>query len=126
MGLVASAVLALLLLQQVPRQGQRGRPLQGGVAQNANTDAVATFDGVFKSADKKFLLIETGEGNTMRMAVTGATKFVRDGKPAKPSDFKEDEKVTVDTSRDAKFNMIAVKVETAPAAKPATSAAESK
>jgi hypothetical protein len=125
MNLVAGAVLALMLFQQVPRPGQRGRIQQGGVAQNANTDAVATFDGVFKSADKKYLLIETDEGNSMRMAVTGATKFVRDGKPAKASDFKPDEKVTVDTSRDAKFNLIAVKVETAPAAKPAPGAAES-
>ncbi len=115
-----------MLFQQVPRPGQRGRPQQGGVAQNANTDAIATFDGVFKSADKKYLLIETDEGNSMRMAVTGATKFVRDGKPAKASDFKPDEKVTVDTSRDAKFNLIAVKVETAPAPKPAAGAAESK
>lgn len=121
--------MALMLFQQIPgqRQVQRGRPLQGGVAQNANTDAIATFDGVFRSADKKFLLIETEEGNSMRMAVTGSTKFVRDGKPAKPSDFKPDEKVMVDTSRDAKFNLIAVKVETAPAAKPAAaSTVESK
>lgn len=126
MNLVANAVMALMLLQQIPQQRQRGRVQQGGVAQNANTDAVATFDGLFKAADKKFLLIETEEGNSMRMAVTGSTKFVRDGKPAKPSDFKPDEKVTVDTARDARFNLIAVKVETAPAAKPASGAAESK
>ena len=118
MNLVASAVLALMLVQLIPEEG--------GVPRNGNTDAVATFDGVFKSADKKFLLIETEEGNSIRMTVTGSTKFVRDGKPAKPADFKPDEKVRVDTSRDAKFNLIAVKVETAPAAKPAAGAAESK
>ncbi len=109
---MASVVLALLMSQQVP--SQRGRVQQGGTAQNANTDAVATFDGVFKSADKTHLMVETEEGNSMRMFITGATKFVRDGKPAKAADFHAGEKVTVDTARDARFNMIAVKVDAAP------------
>ena len=110
MNCVASVVLALMLFQQVPRQ--RGRAQQQAPnAQNSNTDAVATFDGVFKSADKKYLLIEVENGQAMRMYITGSTKFIRNGKPAKAADFQTDENVTVDTERDARFNLIAVRVE---------------
>lgn len=106
-----SLILALLLLQvPYPRQAvPRG---QSPVAPSgANTDAVATFDGVFKIADKKYLTIEVEEGQSMRMYITGSTKFFRDGKPAKASDFHTDESVIVDASRDSHFNLLAVRVE---------------
>ena len=79
--------------------------------QTANTAAIATFTGKFKSADKKHVLIEVDDGQTMRMFVTGATRFIRNGKPAKESDFQPDESVTVDMSRDARLNLVAVRVE---------------
>lgn len=113
---LANLALALMLLQYYPRT--RVPPPQvapGG----ANTDAVATFAGAFKSADKKFLTITVEEGQIMRMYITGSTKFIRDGKPAKASDFHPDENVTVDASRDARFNLLAVRVE---AVKPAPKA----
>jgi hypothetical protein len=104
-----------MLLQQVPGQrvpGQRApRQQQAPNAQIQNGDAVATFDGKFKSADKKHVLIEVEDGETMEMYISGTTKFIRDGKPAKASDFQHGEPVTVDTSRDAHFNLLAVKVE---------------
>jgi hypothetical protein len=77
----------------------------------ANTDAIATFTGTFKIADKKFLTIEVEEGQSMRMYITGTTRFFRDGKPAHASDFHPDESITVDASRDARFNLMAVRVE---------------
>jgi hypothetical protein len=117
MNVVVSVALALMLFQQAPRQ--RGRVQQQAPnAQNGNTDAVATFDGVFKSADKKYLMIEVEDGQSMRMYITGSTKFIRDGKPAKAADFHVDENVTVDTSRDARFNLLAVRVEAVPAKTP--------
>jgi hypothetical protein len=107
---LTSLFLALLLLQapypRYPGQSRTPIPPSG-----ANTDAVATFTGIFKIIDKKFLTIEVEEGQTMRMYVTGSTKFFRDGKPAKASDFHTDESVTVDASRDARFNLLAVRVE---------------
>ena len=45
------------------------------------------------------------------MYITGSTRFIRDGKPAKASDFHTDENVTVDASRDARLNLLAVRVE---------------
>jgi hypothetical protein len=108
-----SLVLALLLLQvPYPRRLPQGQiPSAPG---GANTDAIATFAGTFKAADKKYLTIEVEEGQTMRMYITGSTKFFRDGKPAHASDFESGESVTVDASRDARFNLMAVRVERTP------------
>jgi hypothetical protein len=112
----ASFVMALLLLQYpYPRQSyprQQNPNIQGG----PSADALATFEGTFKSADKKFLTIAVEEGQTMRMYITGSTKFIRDGKPARAADFRHDESVTVEASRDARLNLLAVRVE---AGKPA-------
>lgn len=94
------------------------RQQQSTNVQGANTDAVATFDGKFKSADKKYITIELEDGNTMRMYITGSTKFFRDDKPVKVSDFQVDDRVTVDASRDARLNLLAVRVATAPAKAP--------
>jgi len=105
-----SLVLALLLWQYpYPYPRQANPNIQGGPSANA----VATFEGTFKSADKKFLTIAVEEGQTMRMYITGSTKFIRDGKPARVSDFHHDESVTVEASRDARLNLVAVRVEAA-------------
>jgi crotonobetainyl-CoA:carnitine CoA-transferase CaiB-like acyl-CoA transferase len=117
MGCVASVVLALMLFQQVPRQRQRGQQ-PPAAAQGGNPDAIATIYGMFKSADKKYLMIEVEGGQSMRMYLTGKTKFVREGKPAKAADFKTDENVAVDAERDTLLNLIAVRVEAVPAKTP--------
>jgi hypothetical protein len=106
-------LLVLMLMQQVPHQHRQGQQSQVSNAPVENRDAVATFDGVFKSADKKHVYVEVENGQTMEMYITGATKFIREGKPAKPADFQSGDPVTVDSSRDARFNLIAVRVEAA-------------
>jgi hypothetical protein len=118
MNLLANVALALMLLQ-MGRMNPRtpGSPNISG----ANTDAVATFAGTFKSADKKYLLIQVEDDQTMRMYITGSTRFIRDGKPAKASDFHLGESVSVDASRDARLNLLAVRVEAVKPEKPAPS-----
>jgi hypothetical protein len=104
--------LTVSLLQiPVPRSAGSVSRQQPAVPGASDTQAVATFDGKFKIIDKKMLLIEVEEGQTMRMYVTGSTKFFRDGKPARASDFHPDEHVTVEASRDARLNMMAVRVD---------------
>ncbi|HVW87482.1 MAG TPA: hypothetical protein VHB50_22500, partial [Bryobacteraceae bacterium] len=71
-----------------------------GLLMQVVPNAIATFDGVFKSADRKFVEIQVESGETMRMYITHGTKFVRNGKPAHASDFHDGEKVTVDAERD--------------------------
>jgi hypothetical protein len=83
----------------------------GGAGIGPVLDAVATIDGVFKTADKKFVEVQVESGDIMRMYITGKTKFIRDGKTVKSSDFHDGEKVTADATRDARLNMLAVKIE---------------
>ncbi len=73
--------------------------------------AIATFTGVFKSADKKYVVLALENGETMRMYITRRTRFIRDAKPARPSDFHDGEDVDVDAERDARMNLLAVRVE---------------
>jgi hypothetical protein len=106
MNLAVQMALALMLMQgRVPLRQMSPTGISG-----ANTEAVATFAGTFKTIDKKFLIIEVEDGQVMRMYVTGSTKFVRDGKPSKAADFHTGESVTVDASRDARMNLLAVQV----------------
>jgi len=77
----------------------------------AQPTAVATFDGVFKSADKRFVEIQVESGDIMRMYLTHGTKFIRKGRDAKVSDFHDGDKVVADATRDARLNLVAVKIE---------------
>jgi hypothetical protein len=116
MPFVTNIVLVLMLLQSPRQRNPRQQQPVGGI-QGTNEGAVATFAGTFKSADKKFITIEVEDGQTMRMYITGSTKFIRDGKAAKAADFHIDENVTVDASRDARLNLLAVRVEAVQTAK---------
>jgi len=112
---IVAFVLVLPLAAQVrtPRAG-RGNTI-GSVE-----DAIATFDGVFKSADKKFVEIQVQSGDIMRMYITHGTKFIRDGKTVKAAEFHDGDKVTADATRDARLNLLAVRIESRkPEEKPA-------
>lgn len=108
-----TALLAVLELSGQYHPGGRGS--SSGGAGNAGLgpvlDAVATVEGVFKSADKKFVEVQVESGDVVRMYITGKTKFVRDGRNVKASEFQEGDPVTADMSRDARLNMLAVKIE---------------
>ena len=106
---VATALLALTLLQQPRRQQQR----QAGGNIDAAIEAVASFDGVFKNVSKKFVEVQVSSGDTMRMYITRSTKFVRDGHPVQASAFHDGDKVNAEAERDARMNLIAVKIEAA-------------
>lgn len=110
--MISFALTMLVLVQYYPPYPGTVHQRQSspGFSAPADTDAVATFTGTFKSADKKFLFVDVENGNTMRMYITGATKFFRDDKPAKVSDFHSGDPVTVDVSRDARMNLLAVRV----------------
>ena len=105
--LILPLALGLSLFAQVrpPRYG-RGDNLGSAVV-----DAVASFDGVFKTADKKFVEIQVESGDVMRMYITSKTKFLLDGKTVKPSAFHDGDKVLADATRDARMNLLAVKIE---------------
>ena len=75
------------------------------------TGIPASFSGTFKMAEHGRIVVEVEEGETMRMYVTHSTKYFRDGKPAKLSDFQNGDHVNVDAERDVRMNLLAVRVE---------------
>jgi hypothetical protein len=85
----------------------------------AQPSAPATFTGVFRGVESGRVVIEVESGQNMRMFVTGSTKFIRDGKPSKSSQFHDGDAVTVDAERDMRMNLVALRVE-AVKPKPAT------
>jgi len=72
----------------------------------------ATFTGVFRGIESGgHLVLEVEGGHQMRMFVIGSTKFIRDGKTVKASEFHEGDPVSVDAERDVRMNLIALRVE---------------
>lgn len=111
---MTTLLLTALMVLQYPYPGRAPVRQSSPVTNPVDTDAVATFTGTFKSADKKYLFIDVEDGNTMRMYITGATKYFRDDKPAKVTDFHQGDSVTVDVSRDNRLNLLAVRVTAVP------------
>ena len=105
----------VVLLAAATLSGQtRPRPIvpKGGAGALGTVDgAVASFEGVFKAADKKFVMIQVDSGEIMRMYLTHGTKFVRDGKNVKPAEFHEGDPVIAEATRDVRMNLLAVKIE---------------
>jgi hypothetical protein len=104
-----SLILVLSLASALSAQVRRpvmGRGNTGGPV----IDAVASFDGVFKAAEKSFIEIQVESGDIMRMYLTHGTKFIRDGKNVKVSDFHNGDLVTADATRDARMNLVAVSI----------------
>jgi hypothetical protein len=74
----------------------------------------ATFTGVYRGMESGRMVIEVGPDQNMRMFVTGSTKFIRDGKKSKASEFHDGDTVTVDAERDLGMNLVALRVEAVP------------
>jgi hypothetical protein len=75
------------------------------------TGIPATFSGTFKTAEHGHMVLEVENGESIRMYVTHSTKYFRNGKPAKLSDFHEGDRVNVDAERDVRMNLLALRVE---------------
>jgi hypothetical protein len=71
----------------------------------------ATFNGLYRGIESGRVVIEVENGQNMRMFVTGSTKFIRDGKRSKASEFHDGDAVAVDAERDIRMNLVAVRVE---------------
>ena len=72
----------------------------------------ATFTGTFQGIESGgHLVLEVEGGHQLRMFVLGSTKFIRDGKTVKSSEFHDGDPVSVDAERDARMNLVALRVE---------------
>src|SRR5438270_2437220 len=89
------------------RQGRRRQP------QNKVPDLetpVATFHGTLRSINKKEVVLELPEDQSIAFHISHKTKFLKDGKPVKSSAIAAGAPVTVDGKRDLLGNVEAVTV----------------
>ena len=112
----AALALALFLLSgSAPLEAQyRRRPAQGSSARKAGTDvlatAVASFKGKLRAVDKKEIVIQSEEDQTVTFHRSKKTKFLSGGKEIKPEDIPLESVVTVDASKDSVGDLVAVDV----------------
>lgn len=126
--ILAIAFLAVVCAQ-VPMNyptntGRRGRTQQRQTGISPMETPVATFHGTLKSVSKKEVVLAMPEDQSIVFHFTGKTKFLKDGKPIKPSAIPTDAPLTVDGKRDLKGNVEAITVTVDSGKKPAEPAAE--
>ena len=111
--LLACALVSLLSAQMpVPgRQSRQGRQRQQ--PQNKVSDLetpVATFHGTLRSINKKEIVLDLAEDQSIAFHISHKTKFVKEAKAIKPTAIAAGSPVTVDGKRDLLGNVEAVTV----------------
>ena len=105
--LVASLLLcAICVYAQHGRRGATG----SGVSAPPLKGITITTHGVLKQLAKKEIMIHTDEDQIMTFRRSGKTKFLRDGREAKPTDFDLESIVTVDAVEDNDLKLLAIAV----------------
>jgi len=107
-------VLVLLMSGVLLAQGRY--PRSRGVA-NSSTNPLpaykgltATFHGTLKELNKKEIVIQNDEDQTVTIRCNGKTKFWKDGKEVKADALEPETLVTVDASEDNDLKPTAVKI----------------
>lgn len=100
-------ITAILLPAQYVRRG--AYPAPPGIP-GAYTGVAVTFHGKLKDINKKKLVIETDEDQTVSIRITGKTKFLKNDKAIKPTDIDLETRVMVDATEDADLSVIALNV----------------
>jgi hypothetical protein len=118
-----AAVLIPVLCAQAPStrpQSRQGRTRQQMPNKVSDLETpVATFHGTLKSVSKKEIVLALPEDQSIAFHISHKTKFVKDGKPIKPTAVAAGAPVTVEGKRDLLGNVeaVAVTVDTKPAVK---------
>ncbi len=107
--------LTLTISAQPKPQRQRG----GGTKQSGNPNdktaqmVLPSFTGILKLIDKKFILLESEDGNTQKVNITKKTKFFNGEKQVTLADFKEGVKISaeVQIAPDRSFDGVHVYLE---------------
>jgi hypothetical protein len=134
---VSSLGLFLLLVAEVPAFSQFGRypggypggrstypggggttlppPVPGGGRQTRTkndkpVEPLPTLTGVVRSSDKKMLMIEGADSNTIQLNCTKKTKFYDGETKLKPADLKRGDHVSVEARRAPDGSLDAVEV----------------
>jgi hypothetical protein len=112
-----SAAITLLFLLPALLLGQSGRTRarrNGGQISPGTPDAykgvAVTFHGKLKDLDKKQIVIETDEDQTVSMRITGKTKFLKNDQAIKPTQIDLGTPVSIDASEDTDLSILALNV----------------
>jgi hypothetical protein len=112
-----AVVLAVLVLAgtlplqaQMQRRPSRAGNKGGAPPTEAFAAAVATFKGKLKAVDKKEIVIESAEDQTVSFHRSKKTRFLADEKPIKPEDIPLETVVTVEASKDSVGDLVAVDI----------------
>jgi len=105
----AYLILSFALCLVSPAQYRRGPTGAPGSDLDILQTAVATFDGTMRSLDKKHVLLEVGEDQTVSIEITKKTLYWRGTKAIAPRDIGAGTVVTVEAKKVAN-QMVAVAV----------------
>lgn len=93
----------LLLLAAAPASSQIGRPgrrsstgRSGNPDQSTSDKALPEFAGIVRGLDKKKLLLEEADQNTMQLFITKKTRYLDGDKKIKASEIKVGDRVSVE------------------------------
>lgn len=105
--------IALLLAVSIPTQAQYGRrrtlaPRTTGIPGATNVEG--TFRGTLKQLDKKQIVIENEDEQTVVIRRSKKTKFFKDNNEIKASAIDLNSKVTVEATQDVDLKPTAVSV----------------
>ncbi len=107
----------LTLAGEVEGQGRPPRQQKQRGAANPNNKNAAmvlpNFNGLLKAIDKKFVLLESEDGNTQKINITKKTKFFDGEKMITAADFKEGDRVSaeVQIAPDRTFDGVNIRLE---------------
>ena len=111
-------VLTLTIAVEVAGQGRppRQQKQRGGTVNPNDKNAalvLPNFNGLLKVIDKKFILLESEDGNTQKINITRKTKFFDGEKVITVGDFKEGDKVSaeVQIAPDRTFDGVNIRLE---------------
>jgi hypothetical protein len=107
--------LLLLLPVLLAGQGGYGRARRSGPritpgAADASKGVAVTFRGKLKDLDKKNVVIETEEDQTVSMRITGKTKFLKNDQAIKPSQIAPGTPISIDATEDTDLSIVALNV----------------
>ena len=107
-----SLFCALMLTLAVGVEGQGRPPKQQKHDKNAAL-VLPNLNGLLKVIDKKFLLLESEDGNTQKVNVTKKTRFFDGEKVITAADFKEGDRVSaeVQIAPDRTFDGVNIRLE---------------
>src|SRR5215471_4216664 len=100
---------ALLLAQGRTRARKNGSQIQPGTP-DAYKGVTVTFRGKLKDLDKKNVVIETEEDQTVSIRITGKTKFLKNDQAIKPSQIAAGTPISVDAVEDTDLSILALSV----------------